>query len=557
MGGGRKKKEKEQSFKRSDSFKRISIRKSYLDRGGKKRQQQKLTSTTIIQEEPKKDEEENVELRSIITVETEKKESNEGVGQSVIAYGNWLRGVRVADHATTGGTKGAERTVIYIPAADDPAPAPPVIRQLSSSPVFRKSPILHRKNKLLSSPTLKRKESNDSAVEMFPWGESIETTQKSPLIMRRPTQASPPLSLLPDASEDMCSLSVSLGRIWMDAPLAMSPRSLELPRPSTSTSTAIPAHHSLDSALKDRREDPIVMNRLQKKQTPPVTRTLSGTSTATASTGLFSSKDSGFSFSVSIPKLAESPQPKGFFRKKRPVPRLSVSRDGYFKRTSGSILDIKRNSVRRKSSRKKKLRSSTRKKRNRNNLKNDMYQVVVSRPPRSLTALKLDPMIFVPPEKRKPSVRRTKSFKLSVREIREYKSVPTRDSDADEGLYESISGELSPTSDHYYDLPSNDFSKSSTSSAVSASPVVSDDETTSTKSSSGSTGSCYLPPAAQAIPAKNRVVRRKKSLSRKKSIKYVAKPNIMRAPSTLRRSKKKKSGIDLFYIHFLFGENRW
>lgn len=524
MGGGKKKKEKEQSFKRSDSFKRISIRKSYLDRGGKKRQQQKLEKTEIKTQAEV--------LNSITEVEDKTKEvvkSNEGVGQSVIAYGNWLRGVRdTSSHVVV---KGAERTIIYIPAADDPMPAP-IIRQLSASPVLRKSPLLKKK-----SPLLKRKESNDSAVEMFPWGENVK---HSPLMSKR-SLASPPLSLLPDASEDMCSLSVSLGRIWMDAPLAMSPRSLELPRPTQNPQ--IPAHHSLDSALKDR-SDPI------KKKTPPVARTLSSTSTATASTGLFSSKDSGFSFSVSIPQLTDFNQPttsKGFFRKKRPKPRLSVSREGYFKRTSGALLEMKRNSVKRKSSRKKKLRNSGRKKKNKNNLKNDMYQVVVSRPPRSLRSLKLDPMIFVPPEKRKPSMRRSKSFKLGVQEIRECTIKPP--SDSDEGLYESISGELSSksVSDHYYDVPSNELQSNGSSASLTVSPVVSEDDT-SVKSSSGSTGSCYMP------APRNRPIRRKKSLCRKKSITYVAKPSIMRAPSTLRRSKKKKSskyfhgyGLELCY----------
>lgn len=523
MGGGRKKKEKEQSFKRSDSFKRISIRKSYLDRGGKKRQQQKQTSAIIHEEKP-----ESKQLSTSITeIVHDPSESKDGVGQSVIAYGNWLRGVRVSDNVTCSVAKGSERTIIYIPASDDPAPKP-VIRQLSASPVQPR-----RKTKQ-SSPALKRKESNDSAVEMFPWGESIE--QKSPILRRAQLTSSPaPQSLLPDTSEEMCSLSVSLGRIWMDAPLAMSPRSLELPRPLTSNAIPPPAHHSLDSALKDRRDEPVT-NRLQKKQTPPVTRTLSATSTATASTGLFSSKDSGFS--LSAPKLDEFTPAKGFFRKKRPQPKLSVSRDGYFKRTSGGLFELKRNSVRRKSSRKKKSRSSGRRKKVKNNIKNDMYQVVVSRPPRCLKSLKLDPMIFVPPEKRKPSVRRNKSFKLTVQEIREstYKE-NCRVESADEGLYESISGNASPavSSDHYYDVPSNDFRISSgDESAVTVSDFEDD---TSAKSSIGSGGSYYMPPPVVSAP-QNRA-RRRKSVCRKKSITFVAKPNIMRAPSTLRRSKKK------------------
>lgn len=536
MGGGRKKKDKEQSFKRSDSFKRISIRKSYLDRGGKKRQkQQNHIATAIIHEE--KIEVEKVEKpskksnnTSITEITHEPKES------TAEAYGNWLKGVRISETGATNSTvKGAERTIIYIPASDDPLPIP-VIRQLSASPINQ------RRKK--SSPSLKRKESNDSAVEMFPWGESIDL-QKSPILRRSNQSTSPqPQSLLPEPqTEDLCSLSVSLGRIWMDAPLAMSPRSLELPRPSGSIPQ--PAHHSLDSALKDRRDEQVT-NRLQaqkKQKIPPVTRTLSATSSATASTGIFSSKDSGFS--LSAPKLDEfTPQTKGFFKKKRPQPRLSVSRDGYFKRTSGGLFELKRNSVRRKSSRKK-LRSSGKRKKqsNKPSIKNDMYQVIVSRPPRCLKSLKLDPMIFVPPEKRKPSVRRTKSFKLTVQEIREatFKDDKPLDS-TDEGHYESISGKMSPSAsnsdDHFYDLPSNDFAESSSVNDDSLVIVSDDDDDTSAKSSTGSAGSCYLPKITNVTTNNNRV-RRKRSLKRKKSITFVAKPNVHRAHSTLRRSKKK------------------
>lgn len=606
MGGGRKKKDKESSFKRSDSFKRISIRKSYLDRGGRKKQQQKRETVVQVHpdstkpaetdsntkterpvemmnsikeiEQPKKQQQQPQDDTIISKTAGKLKESNEGPGQSVIAYGNWLRGVRVTNDTpvTSTGIRGCERTIIYVPASDDTLPAPPVIRQLSSSPVFRKkSPIPRRKTKP-ASPALKRKESNDSAVEMFPWGDSGEAPNRSPLFMRRPLQTSPPPSLIPDANDEMCSLSVSLGRIWMDAPMAMAPRSLELPRPGSQS--AVQAHNSLDSALKDRRENPVVSNRLQGKLAPPVARTLSSTSSATASTGLFSSKDSGFSFSLSIPKLTDFssttgavPASRGFFRKKRPKPKLSVSRDGYFKRTSGALVEVRRNSVRRKSSRKKAVRGSGRRKKNKNLNKNEMYQVVVGRPPRSLRALKLDPMIFVPPEKRKPSMRRKQSFKLGVREIRDcpykeqeeemspYQTVD--DNSDDEGLYECISGDfdirsddtpmsgrVSHISNHYYDMPTNDLSKSSLSDdspvSVVVSPVVSDDdeENTSAKSSSGSTGSCYLPAGVTPVQRKKPVRRRKSVLSQKKAISYVAKPGIMRAPSTLRRSKKKKTG---------------
>ncbi|KAG5868917.1 hypothetical protein JTB14_017416 [Gonioctena quinquepunctata] len=378
VGGGRKKKEKESSFKRSDSFKRISIRKSYLDRGKKKNITKLEVATQTVSEEDeilvenkKVDSSVQVDKRDLGLTNNDFASRNEtkcnnkyksehsisGPGQSVIAYGQWLRGIRKEETPPPSGIKGSERTIIYVPASDEIDPKP-VIRQLSSSPVpRRKSPLQKRRSKPIS-PVLQRKESNDSAVEMFPWGDSTDV-KKSPLIRRRSRLS--PVPLIPDSgTEELCSLSVSLGRIWMDAPQGMAPRSLELPKASNPPP---PAHHSLDSALKDLRDDPMVLNRLQKRPIPPVGRTLSSTSNTTASTGLFSSKDSGFSFSISAPKLSDlhanfaPSSSKGFFRKKRPKPKLSVSRDGYFKRTSGALpLETKQGSLKRRSGEKRKAR---------------------------------------------------------------------------------------------------------------------------------------------------------------------------------------------------------
>lgn len=576
VGGGRKKKEKESSFKRSDSFKRISIRKSYLDRGKKKQVSklevatQTVTEEEILVETKKVDSSVQVDKTDLISTDIEESEVNtkedvkcntrnkveiaksSGSGQGVVAYGQWLRDIRRDDHPTHSAIKGSERTIIYVPASDE-RPVSPVIRQLSSSPVLRKSPPARRKSKT-SSPGLQRKESNDSAVEMFPWGDSTDV-KKSPLVRRRSRQS--PAPLMPDSgTEEMCSLSISLGRIWMDAPQCMAPRSLELPKPSGPSALA---HHSLDSALKDLREDGIVMNRLQKRVTPPVGRTLSSTSNTTASTGLFSSKDSGFSFSVSAPKLSDlhhnfSPSSsKGFFRKKKPKPKLSVSRDGYFKRTSGAlVVDAKRSSVRRRSSRKKKGKKG---KKNNNNksgtARTDFYQVVVSRPARSLASLKLDPMIFVPPEKRKSSTSNKSSFKMGVQEIRNFNPFEssmytnrTLDS-TDEGLYESLPRD--------YDYLSDEQVLSGRVSRISfkddddidelpcVTPVyeesvgsVDSDEGSSTKSVSP-----YVPPGVSPIPKKRQVRQKKTNLSHKRSITYVVKPTIIRAPSTLRRQAKK------------------
>ena len=242
VGGGRKKKEKESSFKRSDSFKRISIRKSYLDRGKKKHiSKLEVATQTVAEEDFLKIIETTTKVDSCVQVDKSelgtyesakgakgKKGDRSGPGQSVIAYGQWLKGIRKDEPVS--GIKGSERTVIYVPASDEVRPSSPVIRQLSCSPVFRKSK---------QSPGLQRKESNDSAVEMFPWGDSSDV-KKSPLLRRKSRLS--PAPLMPDSgTEEMCSLSISLGRIWMDAPQGMAPRSLEMPKPSGS---AAPAQHS-------------------------------------------------------------------------------------------------------------------------------------------------------------------------------------------------------------------------------------------------------------------------------------------------------------------------
>ncbi|CAH2010210.1 unnamed protein product [Acanthoscelides obtectus] len=535
VGGGRKKKDKECSFKRSDSFKRISIRKSYLDRGKKKHisklevATQTVTEEELLAETKKVDSSCQVDRQELNAGEETYKKPEPRCNtkykvevnseHSVVAYGQWLNGIRKDDHPCHSGIKGSERTIIYVPASDERPPSP-VIRQLSSSPVFRKKPSPVPKKRV--SPNLQRKESNDSAVEMFPWGDSTDV-KKSPLVRRRSRHQSPPL--MPDSgTEELCSLSISLGRVWMDAPQVMAPRSLELPK---SSNPPPPAHHSLDSALKDLREDPIVMNRLQKRPTPPVARTLSSTSNTTASTGLFSSKDSGFSFSISDFHANFAPSSKGFFRKKRPKPKLSVSRDGYFKRTSGALaVDPARNSVKRRSSRKKKGKKS---KKN-GTVKSDLYQVVVGRPAKSLRTLKLDPMIFVPPEKRKAKVSRKPSF--GVNEIRHLN--PVYNKSDEEGTYESLprsyedhSGRMSRLSLREEELENFEY--------VSEESAAESDYEGSSKSS----GSRYVPPGVSPVPRRKPARQKKKSLAHKRSITYLVKPNIIRAPSTLKRPTKK------------------
>ncbi|KAL3276190.1 hypothetical protein HHI36_020908 [Cryptolaemus montrouzieri] len=510
VGGKRKKKEKDSGFKRSESFKRISIRKSYLDRGKKKHLPKlEVATQTVPEEELTKIFETSCKVDSAVQVDRD--ESIQNYMELPRRKGcnkNMSKSKEDSPLVSFGG-KGSERTVIYVPASDDSLPSP-IIRELPSSPSFRR--------KSSHAGCLERKESNDSAVEMFPWGDSMNV-KKSPILREKNKVQRLPSLMPPDSgNEEMCSLSISLGRIWMDAPQVMAPRSLEIPRNQNNVNQS--AHHSLDSALRDMKEE---TTRYQKRQVLPVSRTSSSNSNHTNSTGLLSSRDSGLSFSVPATRF-QSPfrMTSGFFSK-QPKPKLSVSRDGYFKRTSGVLIDNKRSSLKRRSSRKK------RGKKNRNN-KSDIYQVVVGRRPRQLAFLKLDPMIFVPPEKRNPSVRRKKSFRTEMCEIRNLnpnESIYLPLDSTDDDLYESLPDDLD------LDLWEDDVSLR----------LNEDTELLLNSDDGDSSDYCVEKRKVRRTSsgAKTRSVKRKKSvgISRKRNATFVVRPTIVRAPSTLRRPTRK------------------
>ncbi|XP_073975306.1 disco-interacting protein 2 isoform X5 [Rhodnius prolixus] len=535
VAGGRKKKERaESSFKRSDSFKRISIRKNYLDRGGKGRNPKPPPPPQVTEKAPVQD-------------------SKPVPDSLVIGYGQWIKCMRAEDY---------EHLKELTKAAVKDVPPTPPPRKKYSIP------------------------SADSSLEIL----KLDT---SPVPVRRRFRKSPPPSsrvLEPKCEERADSgLSISLGRVWMDAPLAMAnaPRSLELPRPSASVEsdpTGRRIHHSLESALKERRDDkPFGSRRFHNYPSRPLSptplimanpsaicRTLSSTTQTTSTSKtissrgstelLSSSKDSGFSFSISIPRLSDlSPTSSGggfFCKKKQTKPKIVTNREHYFKRTTNSVLQIepRRGSIRRSSSKKKK---NNRKKSFGSTAKSDMYQVIINRPPRCLKSLKLDPMIFVPPEKRKPSNTIRKPTRLEVQEIRDYCSprdvriINSGDDfdEEDEGLYECISGDFNGESDEPL-VPRRPTIKFASSPSLVSEHSENDADTEEDDSDD------YFPleeedddelegdfEQEELIPRPDRPpVRRRKSA--RKNYKYVAKPSIHRAPSTLKRNKKllKKTG---------------
>lgn len=546
VGGKKKKKKDDSGFRRSDSFKRISIRKSYLDRGKKKNLSKlEVATQTVPEEELSKIFTATCKVDSAIQVDRDESFQNTYMElpiKKTVLFGNkntLIPNCTTKDSSLSSfGGKGSERTVIYVPASDDSL-SPPIIEEISCSPTPRR--------RQSHAGILERKESNDSAVEMFPWGDSVDI-KKSPL-MRDKAKVNCLPSLMPTDSgnEEMCSLSISLGRIWMDAPRVMSPRSLEIPRNIQNKNNSL-AHNSLDSALRDNR---VVPNCFQKRQMFSVSRTSSSNSNSTNSTGLLSSRDSGLSFSVPTSGFGDFKMTSGFLNK-QPKPKLSVSREGYFRRTS-EVSSEHRNSVRRKSSRKKKCKLIRGNKRR--SCKRDMYQVVVGRRPRQLSFLRLDPMIFVPPERRKPSMKRKKSFRTEICEIRNFK--PTEsiyvgiDTTSDDDMYESLPGDLDL--ELWEDGRSEDGLVSRYSSRDE--DVFSPDREESSESDDDSIDSRgdsernkFVSRASSAT--KTRPVKRKKSIgiSRKRNATFVVRPTIVRAPSTLRRPSRRNGEFLLLNI---------
>jgi hypothetical protein len=167
-------------------------------------------------------------------------------------------------------------------------------------------------------------------------------------------------------------------------------------------------------------------------------------------------------------------------------------------------------------------------------------------------------MIFVPPEKRKPTTSMKKSQqhrRYEVQEIRDYCSPRDTtvaavnyydDEDEDEGLYECISGDFNERVEVEQKLNLDDrFTEEELAIAL---PPDSDSETEN---------ETYVPLGVSPVP-RRRPVRRKKSA--RKNVKYVARPSIHRAPSTLRRSRKltKKTSCEyllhkLIYVCVYFG----
>ncbi|XP_043287270.1 disco-interacting protein 2 homolog A isoform X6 [Venturia canescens] len=356
---GRKKDRNEPSFKRSESFKRISIRKSYLDRGKRRNKVQKTPESnskdvedrsrleTEYQKEPLQ-KLNGTTTSIVIQDDQEPRKIQKAAG--TIGYDEWIHDVNSPQDKIRDDYESPRQALPRV--RNSKTPHPTAIQAVKTGSVTEELAVL----RLDSSPVFPRCLKSPvvpTVTEIIP--ESIDE------------------SIVHDVSspvEGPPSVSVSLGRVWRDA--------VPVPFPQQLNSSGA-AHHSLDSGLKER------------KAQPTVARTVSAPEKS-----LSTSKDSStssFSFSLSISRLADLRSNKnGFFRRKAPKPSPSVSSDGYFKRTSAA--------PRRSSSRRRVTRTSQRK-----NHPKKMTTKETMRP--------ASPVWFVPPEKR-----RSKRQRRVWREIR-------------------------------------------------------------------------------------------------------------------------------------------
>ncbi|XP_046604654.1 disco-interacting protein 2 homolog A isoform X3 [Neodiprion virginianus] len=370
---GRGKDRDEPSFKRSESFKRISIRKSYLDRG---KRRQKLQQKNAAEKKAAAAVEE--QQQPLLKLEdAEPKVSASSRDGTVIGYGEWLHGVRATSAQDAGPESRNSISVDLVNGFE--------VLKLEKSPVVgRRATRTVNSTECLQIP--KEKTTSDQTSQVIADQQTTTTTTTV-------AGVSP-------------SVSISLGRIWRDG----------IPVSN------LGPHHSLDSCINQ-----------QRKPQPTVARTVSAPEKCHVSVREDAAEtdtaNQGFGFSLSISRLAAFRRSRnGFFRKKTtcPKPALSVSADGYFKRTSSprkSASSVKQRKGRRSSGRKFEqtknaaagvaASGSTRTRRN---------DSAVSNPDRSLS-----PVWFVPPERR-----RSRRQRRVWREVRCLPSTPGTENHIDD-----------------------------------------------------------------------------------------------------------------------------
>lgn len=390
IGGRRKNKDRNESpFKRSDSFKRISIRRNYLDgRGGGQKGRNPTKKPPPIDG---------------IAGGDDSPPQHSSVLTSAKPDGSLPTSPPVVSRLQASPRAVSRRPLSPLPAppCEGVVPPPPVERRrqaVAPAPPPPPPPSPPPTGSTTAATTTTTGSSAPAvAAPVIDYGEWIRCIRAEEDLNNLKRSCSPPPPPTPPTpparyryhvhkeldDSSRTDSAISLGRIWMDAPMLppAAPRSLELPaRPAATAAMAVDgdgqpqrrAHHSLESALKDKREDrPVPCRRFHRYPMAGdgVNKTASRSSVASTCSG----KDSGFS--LSAPGLSDPPRPskQQLFRKK--VPRRPAA--GVAAKPTTAALRLPPTP------------------------QDQLYQVVVARSP--FRQLKLDPMMFVPPEKRRPT----------------------------------------------------------------------------------------------------------------------------------------------------------
>ncbi|XP_043672262.1 disco-interacting protein 2 homolog A isoform X4 [Vespula pensylvanica] len=356
----RKKDRNEPSFKRSESFKRISIRKSYLDRGKRRNKLQKnlepvitaqpvvvvsAPATTSVPDQQEKTQATRIKIKE---QEIRRQQENVSLSRESISYDEWLQGVgsssreKLQEKLLVQEQTGKSSTKVTTKLIQDRRSSNDLTDDLNSA-ILSLKPF---------GPTTNDEDGWIYSEKNLHQHDNPGQTRETPCV---PLETGPP------------SVSISLGRVWRDA--------VPVPYPSSSGPSV---HHSLDSALKER-----------KPSQPTVARTVSAPEKTIVKDNASSS--SSFGFSLRIGKLADfraGSTRNGFFRRKTSKPSPSVSTEGYFKRTSGQRRSSSRRRGKRTTS---SQRATSQRTSQRTKKKNDQQPVVREN----------SPVWFVPPERRR------------------------------------------------------------------------------------------------------------------------------------------------------------
>lgn len=264
---GRKKDRNEPSFKRSESFKRISIRKSYLDRGKRRNRLQKNQEQPAANPVPQPVANDKI-IQQQANEQDLKKNQECSLGRDSITYDEWLQGVSSSSLEKL--HEDRVESLQHPPKIVKAVKIAPKHNNIDANSIAEDLKILE----LDASPILTSKRPKPFRIAAQDHVRN-ESNGQDVLWAQESFVEGPP------------SVSISLGRIWRDAVPVPAP--VSVPPPTAYPAASDPAvHHSLDSGLKERKPQPTVARTVSAPEKPV-------------------SKDtsSSFGFSLRIAKLAD------------------------------------------------------------------------------------------------------------------------------------------------------------------------------------------------------------------------------------------------------------